>query len=183
MAEAPTATRTAAKDGAKAKTSPKTYLTRNDLPADVRGPMIDLLNQQLANLFDLHSQTKHAHWNVKGPQFIGLHKLFDELAEVVEEQADEVAERATALGGIAQGTARRAAAASELPEFEDNFAAMRVVETMAERFAAAGKSARQGIDQADDAGDADTADLLTQVSRALDKSLYFLEAHLQEPTR
>jgi starvation-inducible DNA-binding protein len=158
----------------------KTHHTRNDLPADTRAKMIDLLNQQLADTFDLFSQTKQAHWNVKGPNFIALHELFDDLAEEVEDYVDLIAERATALGGTALGTARMAAAASKLPEFPtDTFESMAVVDLVAARYAALAASSRKAIDTADEIGDLDTADLFTEVSRGLDKSLWFLEAHLQ----
>src|SRR4051812_43422420 len=92
------------------KTDTTTFPTRNSLPAETRAKSVSLLNQHLADLFDLMSQTKFAHWNVKGSDFYQLHKLFDELAEVVEGHVDEVAERVTALGGVATGTARQAAA-------------------------------------------------------------------------
>ena len=96
-------------------TKPKTdarpaFATRIDIPADQRTRLVSLLNQRLADSFDLMSQTKFAHWNVKGPNFISLHKLFDELAELLEGHVDEIAERATALGGVAMGTVRQAAA-------------------------------------------------------------------------
>src|SRR5688500_12486224 len=82
------------------------FPTRNDLPEETRAKVCDLLNRLPAASFDLFSQTKQAHWNVKGRDFIQLHKLFDELAETLEGPIDEVAERVTALGGIAKGTAR-----------------------------------------------------------------------------
>ncbi|HUR53248.1 MAG TPA: DNA starvation/stationary phase protection protein Dps [Gemmataceae bacterium] len=158
----------------------KTFPTRNDLPSDTRAKVIDLLNQQLADTLDLRSQTKYAHWNVKGPTFIALHKLFDELAEEVDGHADEIAERATALGGVATGTLRQGAKQSRLPEFPaDTFAAQAVVEAVAVRFANLAKSTREGIDTANKLNDADTADLFTEISRELDKDLWFLEAHLQ----
>jgi starvation-inducible DNA-binding protein len=164
----------------KTATKNGTFPTRNDLTADTREQSVRLLNQQLANLFDLYSQTKHAHWNVKGSHFWGLHKLFDQLAGGLPEHIDEVAERTTALGGVAKGTARMAASETELDEYpEGTHAGMEVVRAIADRYAAAGKAAREGIDQSDEAGDADTADLLTAVSRYLDQSLYFLESHLQ----
>jgi starvation-inducible DNA-binding protein len=157
-----------------------TFPTRIDLPADARTKLVSLLNQQLADAFDLMTQTKFAHWNVKGPHFIGLHKLFDELAELVEGHVDQMAERVTALGGVAMGTARQVAAMSHTPEFPANtFKGMDVVAALADRYAAVGKSVRQAIDQSDELGDKDTADLFTEVSRDLDHSLYFLEAHLQ----
>jgi starvation-inducible DNA-binding protein len=112
--------------------------------------------------------------------FHPLHTLFDELAEQVEEYVDLIAERATALGGTAMGTARMAAAGSRLPEFPlDAFDGHQHVEALVSRFAALGKTVRAAIDMAVEFGDADTADLFTEVSRGLDKQLWFLEAHLQ----
>lgn len=165
------------------KTATKTDLfpTRIDLPADTRRYVVDMLNGQLANLTDLFTQTKHAHWNVKGSNFWGLHKLFDELAEGLEEFIDDTAERITALGGAAKGTVRMAAQNSRLEDYPEGVhAGLEVVRVVADRYAAAGKAARDGIAQADEHGDADTADLLTDVSRYLDKSLYFLDSHLQK---
>ena len=157
------------------------FPTRIDLPADTRRYVVDMLNGQLANLTDLFTQTKHAHWNVKGSNFWGLHKLFDELAEGLEEFIDDTAERITALGGAAKGTVRMAAQNSRLEDYPEGVhAGLEVVRVVADRYAAAGKAARDGIAQADEHGDADTADLLTDVSRYLDKSLYFLESHLQQ---
>ncbi len=160
--------------------STRMFDTRHDLPQDAREQLVVLLNQALADLFDLFSQTKQAHWNVKGPQFYALHEMFDRLAGELNEYIDMVAERVTALGGVAQGTARMAAAASRLPEYpEDVFGSMETVEALAERYAAVAASVREAISEAERLGDADTADLFTEVSRALDKALWFLEAHLQ----
>ncbi len=157
------------------------FPTRNDLPEETRSKVCELLNQLLADSFDLYSQTKQAHWNVKGSDFIQLHKLFDELAEVLEEPIDEIAERITALGGVAKGTARMAASNSKLPEYPlDAVAGMQHVRLLSDRWAVFAKALRQGIDSADEWGDMDTADLCTQVSREVDKSLWFLEAHLIE---
>jgi starvation-inducible DNA-binding protein len=156
------------------------FPTRNDIPAENRAKLISLLNQQLADTFDLVSQTKFAHWNVKGPSFIALHKLFDKLADTLREHVDEIAERATALGGVAMGTVRQAAAMSHTPEFPTGtFKDMAVVTALAERYAAVGKATRAAIDAAENLGDQDTMDLFIGVSRDLDQSLYFLEAHLQ----
>jgi starvation-inducible DNA-binding protein len=159
----------------------KTFPTRIDLAAEVRGPMIALLNQQLAGTFDLYSQTKQAHWNVKGAQFYALHELFDKLAEELEGYVDLIAERATALGGQAQGTVRLSAANSQLVEFPPEVTdSLPTVEALAERYAALAACTRKAIEAADSQGDADTTDLFTEVSRGLDKALWFLEAHLQE---
>jgi starvation-inducible DNA-binding protein len=157
-----------------------TFPTRNDIPAENRAKLVSLLNQQLADTFDLMSQTKFAHWNVKGPNFYQLHKLFDELAEKLEQHVDEIAERTTALGGVAMGTARQAAAMSHTAEFPaGTFKDMAVVTALAERFAAVGKATRCAMDVAEELNDQDTLDLFVEVSRDLDQSLYFLESHLQ----
>jgi starvation-inducible DNA-binding protein len=140
--------------------------------------LVDLLNQQLANLMDLYSQTKHAHWNVKGNNFIAIHELFDKLAEDVEERIDKIAERAVALGGYAKGTARLVAEASHLDEFPEGVTnSESTLEILADAYGVAGNSIRDSIEQAQELGDANTTDLFTEVSRTLDQSLYFLESH------
>jgi len=157
------------------------FNTRIDIPAAQREAVVDLLNKQLATLSDLYTQTKYAHWNVRGREFIAVHKLFDELAEEVEEAVDTVAERVSSLGGVARGTARMAVANSALKEFPENvFECMDVVNALADRYAQAAKQAREAIDQADDHNDKSSADVFTEVSRMLDHSLYFLEAHLEK---
>jgi starvation-inducible DNA-binding protein len=148
---------------------------------ELREQAIQLLNQQLADTFDLYSQLKQAHWNVKGLQFFQLHELFDKLADEVEEYVDSIAERATALGGTALGTARMSAAASRLPEYPlDAVEGRYHVEALVARVAGLAKTTRAAIDASASFGDADTADLFTEVSRGLDKNLWFLEAHLQK---
>ena len=159
---------------------PSFHQTKNDLPEKTRAAIIDLLNQQLADTADLYSQTKQAHWNVKGHHFIALHKFFDDLAAVVEPFVDELAERVTALGGTAMGTARMAAKNSSLKEYpSDIFDGNDHLKALAVRYAAYAASTRAAIDKSDDAGDATTADLFTQISGAIDKQLWFIEAHLQ----
>ncbi|QEF97813.1 DNA protection during starvation protein [Stieleria maiorica] len=154
--------------------------TRIDIPLCSREPMIDLLNQQLADTFDLYSQIKQAHWNVKGMKFMSLHVLFDDLAANFDRYADDIAERATALGGLARGTARLAATNSQIDELPIEMTdGKEFVVAMADRFAAYGASSRAAIKRAEDENDAVTADLFTEITREVNKSLYFLESHLQ----
>ena len=158
----------------------KFYKTSIDLDGETSEQIVALLNQQLADTFDLYSQTKQAHWNVKGMQFFQLHELFDKLAGETLVYVDDIAERVTTLGGTALGTARMASAASRLPEYPTKVVgSQESVEALVERYAALAASTREAIDVSDELGDADTADLFTGVSRGLDKSLWFLEAHLQ----
>ena len=155
------------------------FNTRNDLPKTTRVKVIDLLDARLADAIDLQTQLKQAHWNVKGPNFIALHELFDKINEAVEDYVDDLAERAVQLGGTAHGTARQVAKRSSLPEFPAVTDGRAHVEAVATVLAAFGKLARAGIDQADKLGDKDTADLFTEISRGTDKWLWFVEAHLQ----
>ena len=157
-----------------------TFATRVDIPAEAREALVELLNARLADAFDLYSQLKQAHWNVKGSDFIQLHALYDTVAADVILHVDMIAERATALGGLALGTARLAALASSLDEYPLNAVAGRdTVTVIADRLAAFGNAVRAGIDASSEFGDQDTADLFTEVSRAIDKHLWFVEAHLQ----
>ena len=154
--------------------------TQNNLPKRTRREMIELLNQQLADAIDLGSQAKHAHWNVKGPHFIGLHELFDKAAEEIEEFIDEIAERAVELGGVARGTVQVVAKNSRLPAYPLTISSGKEhVTALSNAFAKFGATTRAAIDTAAKAGDADTADLFTEVSRGVDKLLWFVEAHLQ----
>lgn len=154
--------------------------TRNDLPAKTRTQVAAILNARLADLSDLQSQVKQAHWNVKGPSFIALHELFDDIAADLGEHIDTVAERAVQLGGVALGTARVAAAKSSLPEYPLKAAEQdEHLKAVADRLALVCASVRAAIDDVDDLDDVGTADLFTGVSRALDKHLWFVESHLQ----
>ena len=158
----------------------RTFATRIDIAEDARAQLVRLLNDRLADTFDLYSQLKQAHWNVKGSDFIQLHELYDDVAESVLEYVDMIAERATALGGLALGTARMAAAASSLDEYPVGAVeGLDTVSAIADRLAAYAAKVRAGIDAAVELHDQSTADLFTEVSRAIDKHLWFVEAHLQ----
>jgi starvation-inducible DNA-binding protein len=156
------------------------FKTKNDLSESIRFKAIELLNDRLADCKDLQTQVKQGHWNVKGPNFISLHLLFDKINDDVEEYVDEIAERAVQLGGVAEGTARMVARRSSLAEYPASAVDGRShVEALSSALAAFGAAARKAIDQSNDLGDLDTADLFTEVSRGIDKWLWFVEAHLQ----
>jgi starvation-inducible DNA-binding protein len=156
------------------------FKTKNDLSEATRVKAVELLNARLADCIDLQTQAKHAHWNVKGPTFIALHELFDKINEAVEDYVDDIAERAVQLGGVAEGTARAVAKRSSLAEYPAKAVDGRGhVEALSSALAAFGTAARKAIDQANELGDLDTADLFTEVSRGIDKWLWFVEAHLQ----
>ncbi len=154
--------------------------TRIDLTSDVRLAIIGICQARLADGIDLSLRAKHAHWNVRGPQFMPLHKHFDDLAAVIRDLVDILAERIGSLGGAAAGLAPQISAKSCLPAFPDNAISGRShLEAMAIALAAYGKATREDIDKADELGDAVTADIFTQVTRTIDQQLWFIEAHLQ----
>ncbi|PKN03565.1 DNA starvation/stationary phase protection protein Dps [Candidatus Dependentiae bacterium HGW-Dependentiae-1] len=157
------------------------HTTRISIPEKDRMQLIGILNTSLASLTDLYAQIKHAHWNVKGMEFIGLHKLFDEIAEQTEEQIDIVAERITSLGGTALGTIQETAQNTKLRLYPvDIFAAKDHIEHLAHNFAILGELFRTNIDTAEELGDMVTNDIYVEITGALDKNLWFIEAHVQK---
>jgi starvation-inducible DNA-binding protein len=155
------------------------YQTKNDLPAQTRADVIEILNARLADSIDLMHQAKQAHWNVKGPSFIALHKLFDEVVDAAEDSMDLLAERVVQVGGTAEGTIQVATARTGLKAYPLTLAEERDhVEALSSALAAYGQSVRRAIEQADALGDRDTADIFTEISRGIDKYLWFVEAHL-----
>jgi starvation-inducible DNA-binding protein len=154
--------------------------TKNDMSANRRKAVIDLLGARLSDALDLSAQTKQAHWNVKGPSFIALHELFDKIHTDVEASVDTIAERLVALGGTARGTVQVTVKDSTLPAYPlDIVDGVAHCEALATSLAAFGKQVRAAIDAADALEDADTADLFTAMSREVDKNLWFVEAHIQ----
>ncbi|MEO5858159.1 MAG: DNA starvation/stationary phase protection protein Dps [Pyrinomonadaceae bacterium] len=154
--------------------------TKIDLAKGKREKLIAILNQSLADSIDLVYQAKQAHWNVKGPNFIALHELFDRVATELDTHVDDIAERITSMGGVAMGTVRISAEKSSLAEYpheiSDGTAHVDALSTALSDF---GKKARKNIDTTDELGDKDTADLYTGISRNVDKLLWFVEAHNQ----
>ena len=155
------------------------HKTKNDIPEKIRQKVVALLNDRLADSIDLMHQAKQAHWNVKGPVFIALHKLFDEIVDAAEEYMDLLAERVVQLGGHAEGTIRIAANKSGIAEYPAGITAEREhVEALSSALATYAKAIRHAIDQSDELGDKGTADIFTEISRGADKYLWFVEAHL-----
>ncbi len=156
------------------------YPTRNDLPETVRTKVIAVLNDRLADSIALYHAAKHAHWNVRGPSFVEHHELFDGISKDAQAWADDLAERAVQLGGVADGNIARVVKRASVPALaEDSFVGLDVVAALADVLARYGRNARAAIDATDDAGDKDTADLFTGISRGADKHLWFLEAHIE----
>ena len=159
----------------------QTYKTHNDLPSNAKAVSIGILNARLADAIDLALLTKQAHWNIKGPNFIALHEMIDGFRTEIDTHVDTMAERVVQLGGTAFGSTQVVAGATTLAPYptdihktKDHLAAL------IERYAKLGSALRTAIDATAEAGDSDSNDLLIGFSRALDKQLWFLEAHVQE---
>jgi len=156
------------------------FHTRVDVPAVTRAAMGVILNARLADYLDLERQAKQAHWNIRGARFQQLHDLFDETAALAVGWSDEIAERAGQLGVSAEGTVQAVAERSHLPkaplvvDHADEW-----VHVVAEALAGCANAARADIEQASAADDAITADLLTRITGATDKQLWFVESHLE----
>ena len=164
----------------RAVAAPRLFRTKNDIPEATRVQVIGLLNQRLADAIDLQTQCKQAHWNVKGPSFIALHELFDDVDEAVEGYIDLIAERVVQLGGVAEGTARVVAERSALDVYPLVLSnGLDHVDALSNALATFGRTVRLGIEEMDELSDADSADILTEVSRGVDKYLWFVEAHNQ----
>ena len=182
---AKTASKTPKTNGKSAPAAQLPFQTRIDLSEEKRHKLTALLNQTLADTFDLYSQTKQAHWNVKGKDFYQLHLLYDELAEKLEEPADLLAERVVLLGGYAFGTVRMAAKTSRISPFpgadvdNDGPDDPSFMNTLADRWAEYAKHIREDDGKADDIGDPGTTDLYDQITHIADRGLWFIEAHTQ----
>lgn len=157
------------------------HKTVNDLKDNAKKAAIDLLNARVAEGIDLALLTKQAHWNLKGPQFIAVHEMLDGFRGQLDGHVDTMAERVVQLGGTALGTTQVVAKASTLAPYPtDIYAIKDHLAALIERYGAVANALRHSIDDAAEAGDADTSDIFTAASRDLDKALWFLEAHVQE---
>ncbi|HEY4249890.1 MAG TPA: DNA starvation/stationary phase protection protein Dps [Roseomonas sp.] len=168
---------------AKKSDEPKLMQTHNDVADNAKKVSIGVLQACLNDAIDLTNATRQAHWNVKGPHFSALHALFENFYNQLFEGADEIAERIVQLGGVAYGTTQAVGAGTRLEAYPTELlAGMDHVRALVQRYAQVGKALRAGVDETDEAGDADTADLLTGQSRAIDKAVWMLEAHLAPDT-
>jgi starvation-inducible DNA-binding protein len=153
--------------------------SKNDLPSNAKSAVIDMLNARVADSIDLALVTKQAHWNLKGMAFIGVHELLDKIRGEVDLYVDSMAERAVQLGGVALGTAQTVEKKTSLPPYPTDIQTIKDhLTALIERYGQVANAVRQNIDDADEAGDAGSADLFTEVSRGLDEWLWMLDAHL-----
>jgi starvation-inducible DNA-binding protein len=158
----------------------KLHATASKLPEDARARIGAACNAVLTDGVDLFTQTKVAHWNIKGPQFAALHPLFDSFAADIARCNDEIAERGLTLGVLAVGTARHAAKHSRLPDYpQDLTSDLEHVRLLADRFGGYLLGVRAARQVAEQAGDDDTVDLLTEVVQVFEKHAWFLHATLE----
>jgi starvation-inducible DNA-binding protein len=144
--------------------------------------MIALLNLRMADILDLHYQTLLAHWNVRGPNFIGLHTFFDDFAGCngADNWCDWVAERIGQLGGVVVTSVQFIASHSTLTEYKTNTVTGEDhVRQLARALSEVIVTFRDAAQLAETKQDHVTCDILRQVQRSGEKYLWMLEAHLQ----
>jgi starvation-inducible DNA-binding protein len=157
-------------------TTPSIALAGNN----AKSAVIDIMNARLADAIDLSLIIKQAHWNLKGPQFIGVHEMLDMFRAAVDEHVDTIAERVAQLDGIALGTSQVVAKATKLDPYPTEIRKVTDhLSALADRYATIANQVREDIDNTEEAGDADAADILTAFSRELDKELWFIKSHLE----
>jgi starvation-inducible DNA-binding protein len=158
------------------------YSMRRDLTAEICTVAVEYLNQRLADAIDLQLQAKHAHWNVKGPTFFGLHQLFDMVAAKAAEHVDLIAERVVQLGGVAEGAVQVVAERSALSPYPLRIdSGVDHVRALAGALADFAAKVRCSFVEAEKAVDPVTVDILTEISRDIEKLLWLVEAHAQTP--
>jgi starvation-inducible DNA-binding protein len=163
---------------ARARTAHRTASSDRYARAATRAALIELLQTRLAGAIDLSLQAKHAHWNVRGAQFIALHELFDRVAEQVRAHADLLAERIAQLGGVADGSLRTVARHSTLrASVLGHVEGAVYVRALAASLARFAQLVVVAIERADELEDPVTADLLTEVARGADELGWLLAAH------
>lgn len=156
--------------------------TRNDTKSNAKKVSLETLQARLADGIDLALTIKQAHWNLKGPEFIGIHLMLDGFRDEMDDYNDKVAERITQLGGTARGTVQAVGNETKLAAYPlDVYAVADHLAALIDRYSSYANAVRANIDDTDDAGDVGTSDVFTEISRGVDKSLWFLEAHVQEP--
>ena len=161
----------------------ETTPTRNRLHKTVRATSVNLLQSALTSALDLALQTKQSHWNVKGPGFIAIHKMLDDINDDLHEAADTIAERLVALGGFAEGRAAHIQSTTPLSHYLGGGTdSSEILGALANGYSEFGDLLVAQIDETDKIGDPTTADVLTEASRMIDKSLWLIEAHLPSET-
>jgi starvation-inducible DNA-binding protein len=151
------------------------------LSDNTRKSVIELLNNSLADMINLSLAVKQAHWTLKGEGFIGVHEMLDDVALRVNESVDTIAERIQIIGGQAQGTLKAVNDNSKMKPYPSDISEISDhIKELTKRFSDVGKRIRDAIDEAGDAGDEDTADLFTGVSRQIDKDAWFIGANVKK---
>ena len=143
------------------------------------GEVADILQKALSTYNDLHLTLKHVHWNVVGPNFIGVHQMIDPQVELVRGYADEVAERIAALGKSPQGTPGAIIKDRTWDDYsvgrdtvQAHLAALDLVYT------GVIEDNRKGIDRLEDL-DLVSQDLIIGHTGELEKFQWFVRAHLE----
>ena len=157
----------------------------NELRLDVEKSeqIIDALNQDLADTYVLYHQVKKHHWNVEGAEFRDLHLFLGDAAGNLEAAADELAERAQALGGTPiSGPAEQAEHASIEYEGQDVYDIRTSLEHDLEMYGDVIESLRDHIELAENLGDHATAQILREILVTTEEDAHHIEHYLEDDT-
>lgn len=151
------------------------------IEAKHREGVIGLLSPLLADEYVLYTKTRNYHWNVVGPQFNDLHKFFQEQYEALDDVVDEVAERATTLGGHAVGTLAEFVQLTRLKEQPARYPdAREMLANLLADHEAIIRTLRRDLQTADEQHhDIGTNDFLTGLMQKHEKMAWMLRAFLE----
>jgi len=149
------------------------------LSPDARGKAATALQPVLADHYALAVKTHAFHWNVTGPNFSGLHALFDKQYTALFLAADEIAERMRALGSKVHGGMGTLAKMSRIKEPGDNVGWKEMCEVLASDCDAMVASCRKVKDEVEPLGDYETGDLMLTRMETLAKDAWMLRSHAE----
>jgi len=137
---------------------------------------IKTLNQLVADMTVFYQKLRHYHWNVKGPEFFRLHEKFEIIYTEVGDVIDELAERIVGLDGVPLHTLSSMLEATTLKEDSENPDSDVMVTRTVKDIEVLVKELQTGIEEAEDAVDRTTANLLDGIKDGLEAHLWMLKA-------
>ena len=143
--------------------------------------IIDALNTDLAATYVLYHQLQKHHWNVEGAEFRDLHLFLGDASTHAEEFADELAERAQALGGVPHASMSTLEEESPVkPEDENVYDIRMSLKNDLEMYGDIIETLREHIALASDLGDHATAEILRENLVQVEEDAHHLEHYLED---
>ena len=144
-----------------------------------KGEIAEALTVFLASTYGLYLKTQNFHWNVKGNQFMSLHKLFQKQYEELEEHIDEIAERAVILGSYVEGTFSYFDSLSRIKAAKNNIASKHMIEELVQGHEEMRDLGSPFVSKFADMGDDVSSDLVIKCLTFHEKAIWMLKSHLE----